>query len=292
MFACSAAKFDKIHVKFVRNWYEFRTNEYAKQVCEYRGFYEIGTKFVPISYEFHANLCECRPICSFHRCIVPSLLPLPQLVPYTLCPVCRPRSTRGPRRSGTTPGGGSRRTIVCRCPARRASRPTAPGVDGPRARPPGSARKPPRARDALRGPQRGQLGCGVIVPMPSREDLGTAHLNPPWPGSPWPPGSRIRPAWQQRVAPGPDGRQPHLSAVGDLAVEPRGVGRPSHLLPLRPCNLGGTASATRVWGGPGSTQWGHGHGNLCRESPCPPFPNPLGLGIGRGPKFLRAYGGP
>ena len=26
--------------------------------------------------------------------------------------------------------------------------------------------------------------------MPSREDSGTAHLAPPWTGSPWPPGSR------------------------------------------------------------------------------------------------------
>ena len=31
------------------------------------------------------------------------------------------------------------------------------------------------------------------------------------------------PAWTQRVAPGPNGRQRHLSAVWDLALEARGV---------------------------------------------------------------------
>ena len=58
--------------------------------------------------------------------------------------------------------------------------------------------------------------------MPSREDLGTAHLDPPL--------ARVtlaarqpEHAWQQRVAPGPDGRQRHLFAVWELAVEARGV---------------------------------------------------------------------
>ena len=58
--------------------------------------------------------------------------------------------------------------------------------------------------------------------MPSREDLGTAHLDP----------SLVRvtlgprqpdPAWTQRVATGPDGRQRHLSAVWDLALQAQGV---------------------------------------------------------------------
>ena len=71
-------------------------------------------------------------------------------------------------------------------------------------------------------------GCGeragreVVIPMPLREDLGTAHLDPPL--------ARVtlaarqpEPAWQQRVTPRPDGRQQHLSAVWDLAVEAHGV---------------------------------------------------------------------
>ena len=58
--------------------------------------------------------------------------------------------------------------------------------------------------------------------MPSREDLGTAHLDPPL--------ARVTlvarqpdPAWQQRVVPGPNGRQQHLSAMWDLALEAEGV---------------------------------------------------------------------
>ena len=37
--------------------------------------------------------------------------------------------------------------------------------------------------------------------------------------------------------------------------------------------FGGTASATRVLGGPGGTQGGHGHGNPNRQNPCPPSAN-------------------
>ena len=62
----------------------------------------------------------------------------------------------------------------------------------------------------------------MIVPMPSREDLATAHVDRPL--------ARVTraarqpdPAWTQRVAPGPDGRQRHLSAVGDLALAALGV---------------------------------------------------------------------
>ena len=62
----------------------------------------------------------------------------------------------------------------------------------------------------------------VVVPMPSREDLGTAHLDPPLVRVTLAP-RQPDPAWAQRVAPGPDGRQRHLSAVWDLALEARGV---------------------------------------------------------------------
>ena len=58
--------------------------------------------------------------------------------------------------------------------------------------------------------------------MPSCEDLGTAHLDPPL--------ARVTlaakqpdPALTHRVAPGPDGRQRHLSAVWDLPLGARGV---------------------------------------------------------------------
>ena len=58
--------------------------------------------------------------------------------------------------------------------------------------------------------------------MPSREDLGTAHLDPPLARVALA-ARQLDPAWTQRVAPGPDGRQRHLFAVWDLALEAPGV---------------------------------------------------------------------
>ena len=54
--------------------------------------------------------------------------------------------------------------------------------------------------------------------MPSREDLGTPPLA-------WVilAARQPDPAWTQRVAPGPNERQRHVSAVWDLALEARGV---------------------------------------------------------------------
>ena len=74
MFAHFVAKLDEysheIRTIFVQISYAFSKNHYARQVCEYRTFCEIRSKLVRISYEFHTNLCEFRPICSFHHCIV------------------------------------------------------------------------------------------------------------------------------------------------------------------------------------------------------------------------------
>ena len=62
----------------------------------------------------------------------------------------------------------------------------------------------------------------VVVPQPSRDELGDAHNDPPL--------DRVTlaarqpdPAWTQQVPPGPDGRQRHLSAVWDMVLESRGV---------------------------------------------------------------------
>ena len=58
--------------------------------------------------------------------------------------------------------------------------------------------------------------------MPSREDLGTAHTEPPLDRvTPTP--RQPDPAWTQKMPPGPDGRQRHLSAVWERVVESRGV---------------------------------------------------------------------
>ena len=61
-------------------------------------------------------------------------------------------------------------------------------------------------------------GCQVFIPMPSPEDVGTAHLDPPLPLARHP-----QVALWQRVAPGPDGRQKHLFAVWEVAVEAHGM---------------------------------------------------------------------
>ena len=68
----------------------------------------------------------------------------------------------------------------------------------------------------------GQVARDVVVPMPSRDDLGEAHTEPPL--------DRVTvaarqpdPAWTQKVPPGPDGRQRHLCAVWDMVLESRGV---------------------------------------------------------------------
>ena len=62
----------------------------------------------------------------------------------------------------------------------------------------------------------------VVVPQPSRDELGDAHNDPPL--------DRVTvaarqpdPAWTLQVPPGPDGRQRHLSAVWDMVLESRGV---------------------------------------------------------------------
>ena len=59
-------------------------------------------------------------------------------------------------------------------------------------------------------------------PLPSRDHLGTAHLDPPV--------ARVtlaamqpEAAWPQRIAPGTNGRHRHLFAVWELAVEAQGV---------------------------------------------------------------------
>ena len=45
----------------------------------------------------------------------------------------------------------------------------------------------------------------VVVPMPSREDLGEAHTDPPLDRVTLAPG-QPDPAWTQKVPPGPGGR--------------------------------------------------------------------------------------
>ena len=62
----------------------------------------------------------------------------------------------------------------------------------------------------------------VIVPMPSREDLGTAHLDRPLARVSLASGQPDA-AWTHRVTPGPDGRHRHLFDVWDMAVQAQGV---------------------------------------------------------------------
>ena len=68
----------------------------------------------------------------------------------------------------------------------------------------------------------GHVAREVVVPMPSRDHLGEAHTDPSL--------DRVTlaarqpdPAWTQKVPPGPDGRQRHLTTVWDMVLESRGV---------------------------------------------------------------------
>ena len=62
----------------------------------------------------------------------------------------------------------------------------------------------------------------VVVPMPSCDELGEAHTDPPLDQVTLA-ARQPDPAWTQQVPPGPDGRQRHLSAVWDMVLESRGV---------------------------------------------------------------------
>ena len=115
-----------------------------------------------------------------------------------------------------------------------------------------------RSRDALQG--------AAARPAPVRgmgRRLGGRWSSPCRPARTWaaptltpPPVARVAlaarepdPAWTQRVAPGPDGRQRHLSAVWDLALEAPGV--QADLRIAFPCPLviqgGSTCPMGRSW---------------------------------------------
>ena len=206
------------------------------QVCEYRSFCEIRTNFVGIC----ANLVQfVYRLRSVSPMVLASTLPLPQVVPHTLCLVCRCPSTevRHHGRKRFTP---HHRVHVT-------------GEESEQGKGSGAGRAPSEARsersegsarsgrnaggrsEASSGAGRGQGAVRqVVIPMPSREDLGTAHLDPP-PAQVTLAARQPEAAWQQRVAPGPDGRQWHLLAVWELAVEAQGV-RANLCIPF-PCPL-------------------------------------------------------
>ena len=62
----------------------------------------------------------------------------------------------------------------------------------------------------------------LVFPMQARDDLGEVHTEPPLDRVTLAP-RQPDPAWTQKVPPGPDGRQRHLSAVWDMVLESRGV---------------------------------------------------------------------
>ena len=64
----------------------------------------------------------------------------------------------------------------------------------------------------------GGAGHEVVIPMPSREDLGTAHLDPAL--APVALAARQpEPTWRQKLALGPNGWQKHPFAVWEQAME-------------------------------------------------------------------------
>ena len=58
--------------------------------------------------------------------------------------------------------------------------------------------------------------------MPSRDDLGAAHTEPPVDRATLAP-KQPDPAWTQKVPPGNDGRHRHLSALWDMVLDSWGV---------------------------------------------------------------------
>ena len=101
-------------------------------------------------------------------------------------------------------------------------------VDGARARPAVRTVRARGAPEVLAGAgSEASSGVGhapreVIVPMPSRDDLGEAYTEPPLDRVTLAP-MQLDPAWTQKVPPPSDGRQRHPSAVWDMVLESRGV---------------------------------------------------------------------
>ena len=83
--------------------------------------------------------------------------------------------------------------------------------------------------------------------MPLREDLGTARLDPPLARVTLA-ARQLEPAWQHKVAPGPDGQQRHLPAMWELAVEAQGVQADLRIPFPRPLVIrGGGSNLPKGW---------------------------------------------
>ena len=121
-------------------------------------------------------------------------------------------------------------------------------VDGPRARPAVGVVRARGALDALQG--------GTARPAPVRGMRRGRWSSPCRPARTWaphtpsPPLDRVTlaprqpdPAWTQKVPPGPDGRQRHISAVWDMVLESRGgqgtlgISFPCPIVVMRGSNL-------------------------------------------------------
>ena len=213
-------------------------------MCEYSG----NVKFVRISHEFRTNFSEFRPICSFCSCIASCPIPLSQFVPCTLPHICRSRSPRGRRILGatpsasTSPGPDCPRSTPSPPKAAVATSPQAPVVDGRRARPAVCAVRGRGALDVREAasptPPRGMWRARWWCPCRPATSWATPTPTPPWTGSPWPPGSRIRPG-PSRCRPGPMGGSGTSVPCGTWSWSPGGAGHLRHLLPLPHCGQGG-----------------------------------------------------
>ena len=161
VFALCIGKLDKFHVKFVRNSYEFRT-----------------------------NFCEFHPICSFCSCIASCPLPLSQFVPGTPPHICMqvlftawsPNIRHHTRRKYKPRP---------RLPEEHAEPAESPGGDqlagtggGQAPSEAGSVRSEGSQRFRRSGGSeastaRAHVAREVVVPQPSRDELGDAHNDPP-----------------------------------------------------------------------------------------------------------------
>ena len=87
-------------------------------------------------------------------------------------------------------------------------------------------------------------GREVVIPMPTHDDLHTAHTDPPVAHVTLA-ARQLDPSWQQKVGPSLNKRRKHVFAVWELAVEAQGVQGQLRIPFPRPILVKGGSSCRR-----------------------------------------------
>ena len=217
-------------MKFVRNSYEFRTS-FVRISVNFVQFAPFALALPRVHSPFlnlclaHLPTCACRSHSPLGRQIF-GTTPSASTSPGPDCPRSTPIPPKGPGDQPAGTGGG-------RAPSEAGS-----------VRTEGSQRSR-RSGGSEASTARGHMAREVVVPQPSRDELGDAHNDPPLrPGHPGrqAAGSGLDPAGAARAgwaAAAPQCRVGHgVGVVG-------GAGHPPHLLPLPHCAPGGGPTCLR-----------------------------------------------